>query len=107
MGTLARGIGYVGDLLAALLLAAAIFCMVPARIVAEDTTAGREFGGLKWGDTVEGAMQTCPDLRFEGHRIVRDKDTPFQAFVRSRTPARIYGVRFGFPGILVSRRKIS
>ena len=91
---MARGIGYEGNLLAALLLAAALFCTVPARIVAQETTAGREFGGMKWGDTVEDAMQTCPDLRFEGYRIVRDKDAPSQAFVRSRTARRVYGVRF-------------
>ncbi|MBE0604579.1 MAG: hypothetical protein IH611_13265 [Deltaproteobacteria bacterium] len=91
---MARGIGHEGDLLAALLLAAALFCAVPARVIAQETTAGRGFGGVKWGDTVEEAMQTCPDLRFEGYRIVRDKDAPFRAFVRSRTAKRVYGVRF-------------
>ncbi len=67
--------------------------MVPARILAETSTFGRDSGGLLWGDTVEEAMRCCPDLRFEGYRIAGEKETPYRAYVRSRAPKRIFGVR--------------
>ncbi len=90
----ARGTGYERGLLGAMLLAAAFSCICPARGFAEGLTSGRGFGDLKWGDTVEEAMQTCPDLRFEGYRIVREKEAPFQAYARERAVNKVDGVRF-------------
>lgn len=89
-----RRIGYGGELLGAMLLATALFCMAPARSLAGGVTAGREPGCPMWGDTLEEAMRTCPDLRFEGYRIIREKEAPYRAYVRSQAPKRIFGVRF-------------
>jgi hypothetical protein len=77
-----------------MLLATAFFCMSPVRSSAEGLTAVLGFGELKWGDTVEQAMQTCPDLHFKGYRIVREKEAPFRAYVREHAAGRIDGVRF-------------
>ncbi|MEW6721599.1 MAG: hypothetical protein AB1346_14225 [Thermodesulfobacteriota bacterium] len=90
----AGGIGCKSDFLGALLLAAALFCLIPERGSAQILTAGQGFGGLKWGDTVEEALRIHPDLRFEGYRLVREKEAPFQAYVRERAANRIDGVRF-------------
>lgn len=90
----ARWTGHGGDFLGAMLLGAALFCMAPARVSAETSPFVREPGGLMWGATVEEAMRSFPDLRFEGYRIVGEKETPYRAYVRARAPGRIFGVRF-------------
>ena len=91
---MARGSGYEGYLIGALLLPVALLCMAPARSSAAGITAGRGFGDLKWGDTVEQALQIYSDLHFEGYRIVDEKEAPYQAYVRKRATNRVEGVRF-------------
>jgi hypothetical protein len=86
--------GYEGCLLGALLLSLMVLCLVSVQSVAGSIGTGKGFGNLRWGDTVDQALKTYPDLHFTRYRIVDEKEEPFRVYLRGPGSNRVDGVGF-------------
>jgi len=90
----ARRTGYERYVIGVLFLLVALLFLTSACATAAEIATGQGFGRLKWGDTIDEALRVYPDLRFEGYRIVREKEPPFRVYVRGRATDRVDGIRF-------------